>query len=86
MGLGSRLKAVTANLLHRQRADADLDAELTAWIDTVTEERFAAGMRPEEARRTALAEFGGTEQVKTSPLIVWDALPESTAEAQRLPD
>jgi hypothetical protein len=32
----------------------------------MTDERIAAGMSASEARRTALAEFGGIEQVKQS--------------------
>jgi predicted permease len=62
--MASRLKAVVANLLHRQKVEADLDAEIRGYVDQVTEERIAAGMSPEEARRTALAECGGPEQVK----------------------
>ncbi len=60
----SWMRAAVRNLFHRERAEAELDAEVRAWVDTVAEERIAAGMAPQEARRTALAEFGGTEQVK----------------------
>jgi hypothetical protein len=35
-------------------------------VDMMTDERIAAGMSASEARRTALAEFGGIEQVKQS--------------------
>jgi predicted permease len=59
-----RMMAAVRNLLHRRRVESDLDAELRAYVDLVTEERIAAGMTPEAARRSALAELGGTEPVK----------------------
>jgi predicted permease len=64
MRLLSRMKAALRNLLHQQRVDTDLDAEIRSYVDAVTEEQIAAGMTPAEARRTALAEVGGAEQVK----------------------
>ncbi len=45
-------------------AEAQLDSEVAFHIDRLTEEYVAAGMRPEDARRRALLEFGGAEQVK----------------------
>lgn len=59
-----RMMAAVWNLFHWRQVESDLDAEIRAYVDAVTEERIAAGMAPEEARRTALAEFGGTEPVK----------------------
>ena len=41
-----------------------LDEELRAYIEMVTEERITAGMSAAEARSSAMAEFGGVEQVK----------------------
>lgn len=64
MKLLSRVKAACSNLFRTEKVEKDLDAELRAYVDAVAEERIAAGMVPAEARRTALAEFGGTEQVK----------------------
>jgi predicted permease len=64
MQLLSRMKAALRNLLHQQRVDADLDAEIRSYVDAITEERIASGMEPREARRAALAEVGGAEQVK----------------------
>ncbi|HKD61334.1 MAG TPA: ABC transporter permease [Terracidiphilus sp.] len=60
----SRMIATVRNLFHTRQVESDLDAEIRTYVDVVTEERIAAGMTPETARRTALAEFGGTEQVK----------------------
>lgn len=64
MGFPSRIVSVFRNLLHRQRVEAQLDQEVRACVDMVTDERVAAGMSPQEARRSALADFGGLEQVK----------------------
>ncbi len=52
------------NLARRQRLEAELDAEVRAYLDSVTEEKMAAGMSAETARREAWMELGGREQVK----------------------
>ena len=45
--------------------DSQLDAELRFHIDELIEEKLAAGLRPEQAKREAAAlEFGGREQTK----------------------
>ena len=44
--------------------DPQYDSELRFHIDKITEENIAAGMTLEEARRRAVLEFGGAEQVK----------------------
>jgi predicted permease len=64
MELLSRIKAAVRNLFHKDRVERELEAEVRAYVDTVTEERIAAGMSYADARRTALAGFGGAEQVK----------------------
>jgi putative ABC transport system permease protein len=50
--------------LFRKPDDAQLDSEMRFHIEGLIEEKIAAGLRPEEARRQALLEFGGTEQWK----------------------
>jgi putative ABC transport system permease protein len=50
--------------LFRKPDDAQLDSELRFHIEGLVEEKIAAGMQPEEARRQALLEFGGKEQWK----------------------
>jgi predicted permease len=59
-----RMMAAVRNLFHMRQVESDLDAEVRAYVDGLTEERIAAGMTPEAARSTALAAFGGTEPVK----------------------
>jgi predicted permease len=46
------------------RTDGELDDELRAHLDLLTEEKLGQGCSPEEARRRALLELGGLEQVK----------------------
>ena len=66
MKLGSYLKSALRNAFHKPQVEANLDAELRAYIDAVVDENVAAGMSGAEARRVALAEFGGIAQVKQS--------------------
>ncbi|MGB8474102.1 MAG: ABC transporter permease [Candidatus Acidiferrum sp.] len=51
-------------LFGKQRRDSELDAELSAHIEALTEENIRRGMNPEEARHAARREFGGMEQTK----------------------
>src|SRR5919107_120605 len=64
MPLIPRLDSLRRNLLHRDRVDQDLDEELEAYLEMLAEAKVAEGLRPEEARRAALLELGGVEQVK----------------------
>jgi putative ABC transport system permease protein len=51
--------------LFRKRAlDAQLDTELRFHIDKLVKDYIAQGMSPAEARRQAVLEFGGREQIK----------------------
>ena len=60
----SRMKAALRNLFRTEQVESELDEEIRSYVDAVTEERIAAGMTPAAARRTAMADFGGSEQVK----------------------
>jgi predicted permease len=64
MRLWSLLKSAARNLFRKQQVESQLDEEVRVYVDLVTQERIAAGISPSEARRTALADFGGVEQVK----------------------
>jgi putative ABC transport system permease protein len=48
----------------RRPPDAQLDSELRFHIDGLIQEKIAAGLTADEARRQALLEFGGREQLK----------------------
>jgi predicted permease len=52
------------NLFRRSSVERELDAELRFHLEREIARNIAAGMMPEEARRAALAEFGGVEQWK----------------------
>src|ERR1700677_3373450 len=64
MPLLTRLASLRRNLFARPRVEQDLDDELRAYLDQLTEEKRGAGMGAAEARREAHIELGGLEQVK----------------------
>jgi predicted permease len=66
LSVRSRIVHWWRQLVHGRAADRDLDDELEAWVDLSTDERVGAGQRSAEARRAALLELGGLEQVKES--------------------
>jgi len=51
-------------LLPKRASGPQLDSELRFHIDELTQANIARGMPPDEARRRAMLEFGGQEQVK----------------------
>ena len=53
-----------SRLFHRHKQDAHLDSELRFHVEQQTAENIAAGMSADEARRSALAQFGGLEYIK----------------------
>lgn len=52
--------------LLRRRTEADMNAEIASHLEICIDEGIARGMSPEEARRAALIQLGGCEQVKES--------------------
>ena len=58
------LASVWRHFFRRQREERDLDEEISSALDILAEEKVAAGMSPQEARRAAGIELGGAEQVK----------------------
>ncbi|MGB6822880.1 MAG: permease prefix domain 1-containing protein, partial [Candidatus Acidiferrales bacterium] len=52
------------SLFHRGAADEELDAELRSHLERQIAANVSAGMSQVEARRAALREFGGVEQLK----------------------
>ena len=61
-----RLKSLLRSLFDKDSDETDLDAEVRACVNMVADEKIAAGVPPVEARRRALAEYGGIEPVKQS--------------------
>ena len=65
--MGSRLRDVALRLtgmVRRGGMERRLDAEMQFHIDMLTEQHVRAGRSPVDARRLALAAFGGTERFK----------------------
>jgi hypothetical protein len=64
MSLTSRLASLWRNLAHKEHRERELDDEVRAYAAMLEDEKRARGLTAEEARRQALIELGGTEQVK----------------------
>ena len=59
-----RLQAMLRRVVDGGARDAELSEELRAFIEHDTESKIGSGLSPEDARRGALIELGGVEQVK----------------------
>jgi putative ABC transport system permease protein len=64
MPLLPRLYSLRRNLFDKPRVEQDLDAELRAYLEQLTDEKIRSGASHAAARRAALVELGGLEQVK----------------------
>src|SRR5260370_40227124 len=64
MELLAKFRSFLRNLFFPRRVEVDLDQEVHSHLEMLTEENIAAGLPPEEARRTARIELGGIELVK----------------------
>src|SRR5262245_14834228 len=60
----ARLRTWFRALLRRRAVEHDLERELADWVDELAARHEAQGAAPREARRRALVETGGVEQVK----------------------
>ena len=59
-----RLIGRVRSLFNRRRLDTDIQREIAHHVAMETERRQKQGMSPEEARRTALRDFGGVGRVR----------------------
>jgi hypothetical protein len=64
MSLWRRLVNGYRTLAFGARLDRDLDDELAGYVDALIEKKTRAGLDPVSARREALIEFAGVEQVR----------------------
>jgi putative ABC transport system permease protein len=64
MAFLDRLRSGFSALVHRARAERDLDEELSAYLAESAAAKEAAGREPEAARAAARAEIGSREAVK----------------------
>src|SRR5688572_22550538 len=60
----SRIRSLWHNVTQRRRVETDLNAELQSYVQLLTDEKTATGMNARDARRAAVLELGGVEQVK----------------------
>jgi predicted permease len=59
-----RILSLIRNLLHKQAVEKDLDDEISFSLEALTQEKMDQGLSQPAARRQALIELGGVEQVK----------------------
>jgi predicted permease len=64
MELRSRINSVVRNLFRKKRVESELNDEVRAYVEMMTDEKIVEGVSPSEARRRVLAEVGGIEPVK----------------------
>src|SRR5215510_6225945 len=64
MPLLPRLSSLWRNLFHQTRKEQELTEEIDAYLELLIEQKIKEGLDPAEARRSALIELGGREQVK----------------------
>jgi predicted permease len=60
----ARIAALLRAFLRSGQLERDLDDEIRAYADDLTARNIERGMTPQAARRSALVEIGGVEQVK----------------------
>jgi putative ABC transport system permease protein len=61
-----RVASLFRNLLRKSSVDQALDDELLSSVELLTEEKIKKGLSSSEARRQALIELGGVEQVRSN--------------------
>src|SRR5499426_4556738 len=59
-----RLSSLWRNLFPKTRKEQELTEEIDAYLEMLIEHKIKEGLNPAEARRAALIELGGREQVK----------------------
>jgi predicted permease len=63
MPLLSRLSSLWRNLFRKVRTEQELTEEIDAYLEMLIEQKINEGLDPAKARRAALVELGGKEQV-----------------------
>jgi putative ABC transport system permease protein len=64
MPLFSRIASLWRNLARRRQLERELADEISSYVELATRAKMKDGLTEGEARREALVEFGGVEQVK----------------------
>src|SRR5689334_9801458 len=64
MPIRPRLASLWRNLLQKNELEQELTEEVQVYLEMIIEVKIEEGCQPAEARRAALIELGGVEQVK----------------------
>jgi putative ABC transport system permease protein len=64
MSLATRIASLFRNLSRRRAVEQDLADEVSAYLDLSVQQKVKQGLSETEARRAALVDLGGIEQVK----------------------
>src|SRR5438477_12828441 len=64
MKLFSKGENLFLNTMRKGEVDRDLTEEIRSYLELLTEKKIKQGMNEDEARRDAMLEIGGVEQVK----------------------
>src|SRR5215217_4816787 len=59
-----RITSLFRNITGKARMERELSEELSSYVELLTEKKLKEGMNEQDARREALVETGGVEQVK----------------------
>ncbi len=65
------LTFIVRRLIHRRRAEQELDDEIRAHLEMEIEQNIADGMSPEEARLAARRSFGSVALAKENSRTMW---------------
>jgi len=71
MRLRQELSFIIRRLIHRRRAERELDEEIRAHLEMETERNIADGMSPEDARLAARRSFGSVALAKEDSRAMW---------------
>ena len=66
MPIMPHLASLLRNLFRKDRIEQELAEEIRSYLEMLIETKIKEGLEPAEARRAALIEMGGAEQVKAS--------------------
>ena len=64
MPLFASIASLCRNLIHKDKVERDLTDEVSAYVELATESKMKDSLSEREARREALVELGGVEQIK----------------------
>jgi predicted permease len=78
MRLWQELTFIARRLIHRRRAERELDEEIRAHLEMEVERNVADGMSPEDARLAARRSFGSVALSKEDSRAMWGLAPLET--------